>query len=121
MITAMQSIFLTYYQRVILWNMVGAHQAQNIKEADVYLRVLGKIRLTDRETTESKFIAVQGAFSWNLPSAGYGDKDIELEDSEAAALITAVESFSPVRVNDAEWMQRVVTLLKPDEQATKVQ
>jgi hypothetical protein len=102
--------------------MIGGHNAQNLKEADIYLRILGKVRLSDEETTESQFmISGQGSFSWKLPSNGYGDKTVELENAEAAALTTAIESCSPVRINDAEWLGKVVSHLKPEAEVAKVQ
>jgi hypothetical protein len=110
----MQQLFLTYYQRLILWNMVGTHTAPNLKETAVYLRIIEKIRLSDEENTESQFVNDGQRFAWRLPNQGYGDKTLELENAEAAALATAIEAATPIRVIDAEWLARIVEQLKPE-------
>jgi|SRR5215471_10699921 len=107
----MTSVSLTYYQRVMLWNLIGATSAPSLKEASVYLRVMEKIRLTDQETAESQFLSDNGVLSWRLPSPGYGSRDIELEDGEAKALTKVMEEAPNIRVQDAEWMQKAVERL----------
>lgn len=109
----MQAADITYYQRVILWLMIGSHQAANLREASTYLRIIEKVRLTDQETRDSQFLQLEsGQCSWRLPAPGYGDKCVELEDSEATALIAAIETASPVKVIDAAWMERLISALK---------
>jgi len=107
----MQTVLLTFYKRVILWNSLGNHQAQNLKQADMYLRIMAKVRLTDEETRESKFLVGQQGISWLLPSLNYGDKRVELEDTEAEGLASACDNFSPVKVLDGEWLLELKTQL----------
>jgi hypothetical protein len=92
--------------------MLGIHPAPNLKEASVFLRLIEKIRLSDQESLESKFQSMGNQISWNLPSNGYGNKRIEIEDSEANSLTLCIEQASPIRVNDATWLQELVDSLK---------
>jgi len=108
----MTSVSLTYYQRVILWNLIGAAKAPSLKEASVYLRLMEKIRLTDQESAESQFVSDGGQVSWRLPNPAYGGKSVELEDGEAKALAKVMEEAPNVRVLDAEWMQQLMEQLK---------
>jgi hypothetical protein len=110
----MQTIFLTYYQRVILTNMIGAHSVNGLREAAVLLRVIERIRLTDKETIESGFEAAGAQIAWKLPEPGYGDKVVELENEEAKALIGAVQEVKGIRVVDAQWLVKVVAELEPE-------
>lgn len=112
----MQALFLTYYQRVMLWNIVGGHTAGSVREAAVHIRLLEKIRLSDSESVESSFKMVGAQFSWQLPSANYGDKIVELENDEAKALADVIEKIPSVKVSDAEWLIKVVSDLQPEEE-----
>lgn len=107
----MQPLFLNYYQRVMVWNFVGAQSVQSLKEAAVLLRVIEKVRLTDKETADSNFISAGPRISWQLPEAGFGDKVLELEKEEAEALTRCIEGARDVRVADAEWMLKMVAEL----------
>jgi|SRR5215472_14248523 len=111
----MQSLFLTYYQRLILWNMVGTHTAPNLKETAVFLDIIKKIRLTDQEAKESQYVNDGQRFLWRLPSEGYGDRIFELESAEAEALAKAIEAATPIRVIDAEWLAAVVGQLRAEQ------
>jgi len=113
----MTSVSLTYYQRVMLWNLIGAAKAPSLKEASVYLRVMEKIRLTDQESAESQFLSDNNGVSWRLPSPGYGNKTVELEESEVKALTTAIEAAPEIRVADAEWMIKVLEQAKEKVEA----
>jgi len=104
----MTSLSLTYYQRVMLWNLIGATNAPSLKEASVYLRVMEKIRLTDQEATESQFFSENGTINWKLPKPDYGSGEFRLEEGEAKALMEVIEKASPIRVLDAEWLERLV-------------
>lgn len=108
----MQNLSLTYYQRITLWQLVGAHPAPSLKEASVYLRIIEKLRLTDAEMLGSQFVQEQGRFSWRLPDPEYGTRTVELENEEAKALVAAMEAPAPVRVSDAEWMLKVIEELQ---------
>jgi len=110
----MQPVFLNFYQRVIVWNMIGAHPAQGLKEASVLLRVIDKVRITDQESIDTEFRAGEagGNVQWLLPEKGYGDKIVELENEEAAALVAVIEGTRPIRVLDAGWLIKVVDELK---------
>jgi hypothetical protein len=108
----MQNLSLNFYQRIMLWQLVGAYPAPSLKEASVYLRIIEKLRLTDSEMMATQFMQDQGRFSWRLPEAGYGDRVVERENEEAKALLTAMEAPAPVRVSDADWMLKVVDELK---------
>jgi len=114
----MQSIPLTYYQRLILWNICGSHAAPSLREAAIFLRLIDKLRLSDTESRESQFSTDNNRFAWKLPKAGYGDKVFELEDSDCVALASAIDASTPVRVVDADWLEKLVTRLlntpKPD-------
>jgi hypothetical protein len=107
-----QTISLPYYQRVMLWNMLGNYQAPNLKEASVYLRIIEKVRLSDLEQVETEFTQGGQQFGWKLPSLTYGTATIDLENEEAKALATAIESATPVRVIDAEWLGNLVAELR---------
>jgi len=112
----MQQLTLTYYQRIIIWNMVGAHQAPNLKEVATFLRLIEKVRLSDQETIESDFkTGGGGQVSWQLPSATYGSRQLDLENEEAASLLAVINS-APVRVNDGEWLLKVAEELDPKNQ-----
>jgi hypothetical protein len=114
----MQTVFLTFYQRVILWNSVGNYQAPNLMATEVFLRLINKIRLSDDEARESQFTQAAPGMAWRLPSQNYGDKVVELEDSEAEALVASMKS-SPCRVMDAEWMNKIKDELTPDKDEAK--
>jgi hypothetical protein len=110
----MQSLPLNYYQRIMLWQLVGAHPVSSLKESSVYLRIIEKLRLTDSEMLATQFVQDVGRFSWRLPEQGYGDRTVELENEEAKALVTAMEAPAPVRVSDADWMIKVLEDLKTE-------
>lgn len=109
----MQSLTLNFYQRVMLWQLVGNHPAPSLKESSVYLRIIEKLRLTDSEMLATQFVQDQGRFSWRLPDTEYGSRKVELENEEAKALVTAMEApmQGGIRVTDAEWMLKVVNEL----------
>lgn len=111
----MMTLPLTYYQRVVLWNMIGSYQAPSLKMVSVYVRLIEKVRLTDEESIDSKFNTNGAAFSWNLPRPGFGNKVVDLENDEAKALVECIESASPVRVSDASWLTEVISSLTPQE------
>jgi hypothetical protein len=104
----MQALHLTYYQRVILWNHLGSIQVEKLREASIYLRLIEKLRLTDQEITETQFVMEGPRFSWRLPEADYGSRTVEFEDEEMQALAGALEKVQGVRVNDAQWMLKLV-------------
>lgn len=116
----MQNLSLNFYQRIMLWQLVGNHPAPSLKEASVYLRIIEKLRLTDTEMMATQFVQDSGRFSWRLPEQGYGDRTVELENEEAKALAAAMEAPAPVRVTDAEWMLRVVGELHEASAVTAV-
>lgn len=107
----MQSLTLPFYQRIMLWNVIGNHAAPNLKEASVGLRVIEKLRLTDEEQIESEFAVNGQQYAWKLPDPDYGTKTVDLETDEAKALAAAVEA-APTRVIDAAWLQPLVDKLK---------
>jgi hypothetical protein len=116
----MQNLDLNYYQRIILWTILGSHQVTTLKDASVYLRLIEKIRLNDGEMLASQFVQDQGRMSWSLPVAGYGDRTVELETDEAKALVAAMEAPSPgLKVNDAGWMLKMVEDLNAQPQAAQ--
>jgi hypothetical protein len=110
----MQTIHLTFYQRVMLCSHIGSLEVERLREAAVYLRILEKIRLTDQEITETQFMAetqfreLPPRYSWRLPESDYGSRTVELEDEEVLALAGTIEQIKGVRVSDAEWMLRMV-------------
>ena len=53
----MESLNVTYYQRIILWGQVGNYEAPNLNETAVFLRLIEKLRLTDQETLDTEFVA----------------------------------------------------------------
>jgi hypothetical protein len=108
----MQSITLSFSHRIIVWNMVGNYNAPSLKEASIFLRIIEKIRLSDTEQQETEFRTVGGQYLWRLPSPEYGGKTVALEIDETRSLAAALES-SPIRVADAEWLQKLVDDLKP--------
>jgi len=114
----MTQLHLNFYQRVMIWNLIGAHQVPNLKEAATYLRVIEKVRLTDEELTRSEFVNEGGRMSWRLPDRDYGSKTINLEQEEAKAIATALEQ-APVRVSDAEWMLHLTHTLTATNEVAK--
>jgi hypothetical protein len=116
----MQSIFLNYYQRVILSNMIGAHSVQTLGESATYLRLLEKLRLSDQEITESEFILVADRSQWRLPSMGYGDRTVSLENTEAEALAKVIGSAQGVRVADAQWLTKIVEQAQTQTEVAQV-
>ena len=108
----MQSVELTFYERIILWNMVGSQSAGNLKEAVILYGVLQRIRPTDTEMLDTEYVANQSGSSWKLPSRGYGDITLELDGEQAPLLARMLEMPQPVRVNDAPWLQWLVERLK---------
>ncbi len=104
----MQKLTVNFYQRVMLWQMIGGHPTKSIKEASVHLRVIEKIRLTDKEMLTSQFFQENERSTWKLPDINYGVKNLELETDEAKALIETLEAPAPVRVSDAQWMLKLV-------------
>jgi hypothetical protein len=108
----MQSITVTFPQRIILWNMVGNHNATSLKDASIYLRILDKVRLTDQEQVETGFTIVGQQYSWQQMPNGYGTRDVNLEVDETAALAAAIETATPVRVADAAWLVNLVFQLR---------
>ena len=104
----MQNLFLTFYQRVLLAQNIGAATVNTIREAGVFLRLLEKIRLTDEEVTRSQFLQDGPRVTWQLPQANYGSRDIDLEQDEMQALTRTIEQAQGVRVADVEWMLRLI-------------
>lgn len=118
----MQNLNLNYYQRIILWNSLGAHQVASLKDAATYLRLIEKVRLTDDEMLKSQFVQEQGKMSWLLPHIGYGDRVLELEHEEAKALVTALEAPSQgLRVTDAAWMMKMIEELNAGQPQPAIQ
>lgn len=108
----MQSIHLNFYQRNSLWNVVGNHNALNLKEAAVFLRIIDKLRPTDKEMLDTGYLAEGPQIMWKLPTREYGNREVELENEEAAALRSAIETVSNFPVKDAQWMLDLVERLK---------
>lgn len=109
----MTTVTLPLYQRIMLWSLVGNHNAANLREASVYLRLIEKIRLTDEEQTKTEFTTNGQSYNWKPMLNGYGTKSVELETDEAKALAAAIDSATPVRVADAGWLQKIVDDLTP--------
>jgi hypothetical protein len=109
----MKQIHLTFPQRIAIWNIVGSFEAPRVGEAATYLRVFDKVRPTDVELRDSQFVREGNSLQW---SQGFnGDRDIDLEDEEAAALVKALEAIGPVRIVDAAWILPLVKSLTPVE------
>ena len=104
----MQTTFLSYYQRVMLWSHLGGISVEKLSDASVYLRIIEKLRLSDSEVTETQFVADGPRFSWRLPDPAYGSRTVEFEDAEMAALAGAIGKIQGIRVSDAEWMMKLV-------------
>lgn len=111
----MQTIHLTFPQRVTLWNTVGNYQAPNVQAANVFHRVLEKIRPTDRERTDLRFMVNPQGYSWET-KPGYGDRSIDFEGDECDA-VAQVIAMSPVRVFDYEWIRPLMETLKPKQES----
>src|SRR6516162_7418314 len=105
----MQQLFVTYYQRVMLWNMIGSHTVPTLDAAATFLRLLEKIRLSDQEVTESQMVMEAGNFTWKQPSQGYGDRLLDLENQEAEALAALIREVKGVRIQDALWLSGIVS------------
>lgn len=110
----MTSIFLTWYQRISLWNRIGTIPVTSLKDASVYLRIIEKVRPTDEEQKETKLTTLEGGYRWTLPEANYGNVTLELEQEEAEALVKGLETHpQPVLVADAAWMLELLAKLTP--------
>ena len=107
----MQNTTLSFYQRVVLQNLCGNYQVSNLTEASVYLRLIEKIRLSDEEITKTEFVIENGNVSWSLPRPTYGEKSINLENTEAEALAKAINKIENIKVNDAVWLVKIVESL----------
>lgn len=88
--------------------MISNHNAENLIAASNYLRVLEKIRPTDEESRETQLISSGPNMQWRLPYQFYGDKDVEFEDVEVESIQKVINTASPIRVFDAEWLQKLV-------------
>lgn len=109
----MTDVVLTFYERISLWSMIGNYQAPRLADVAILLRVLDKVRPADFETREAAFAVADGQMSWRLPNPEYGQRAVELEDEEAAALLKVFESLQGVRVSDGEWICRLMERLQP--------
>lgn len=109
----MTDVVLTFYERISLWNMIGNYQAPRLADVAVLLRVLDKVRPADFEMREAEFAVADGQMSWRLPNPDYGQRAVDLEDEEAAALRKVFESLQGVRVSDGEWICRLMERLQP--------
>jgi len=116
----MQTLSLNFYQRFMLWNLIGAYEVPKLKETDVYLRVIAKIRLSDEEKTVSEFVSDGERTSWRLPERDYGTKAVELEKDEVKAFIDVLEQ-SPLRVADSEWRKELIGSLNGAARADNAQ
>jgi len=92
--------------------MAGNHNAGNLKEASVFLRIINKLRLSDEEQAKTEFALNGPQYTWKPQPNGYGTKTIDLEGDEAKALILAIEALTPMRVADAIWLAPLVDELK---------
>lgn len=111
----MQQIPLTFYERIILWNLCGAHQVGSLKEASVYLRLIEKLRPTDEESRETGLRMTEQGLQWSMAKENYGNRVISAEDDEARALKAVLEGQRSVRVSDAQWMLKLTELLAAAE------
>lgn len=118
----MKNLKLTFYQRISLWNRIGTLPASSLKEAAVYLRIIDQLRPTDTEMKETQLTLQDSNYRWNLPKPNYGDRTFEIEDEEAAAIVTGLENHpQPVIVGDAAWMLMLVADLKGGPSVVKQQ
>jgi hypothetical protein len=104
----MQSITLTFYERVHCWIRAGNHQVRNLKEASVWIRLIDRIRPTDDEMRETEFLQDGPQCHWSPPSsAEYGRRTFELEEVEANELRATLDAAEGIAVKDAAWMTRL--------------
>lgn len=118
----MKVVKLLWYERMYLWHRLGMVQAPTIKDAAVYLRIIDKIRPSDQETIDTKLATDgRGGYRWEPgPSIGYGDREVELENEEAAALTKGIDTHpQPVLVADAAWLLRLLGQLVIEEDPPK--
>lgn len=108
----MARIHLNFYQRVMLWQLIGAYQAPNMRATLAFLELLKQIRPTDEELREVQFIVEGVQYRWALPHLNYGELDLKLGSEESAALLQALEAQPAVKVFDAEWMFPLLDQLK---------
>ncbi|MET0166349.1 MAG: hypothetical protein ABWY12_09735 [Burkholderiales bacterium] len=113
----MAQIHLNFYQRIILWNLIGGFQAPNMESTRIFLGLLKKIRPTGEEMKAAHCVIEADQYRWLLPFASYGERDLELESDEANALAQALESQQAPRVGDAEWMFDLIDACKAEKVA----
>jgi hypothetical protein len=75
--------------------MCGNHNAANLREASVFLRIIEKLRLTEQEQREIEFTSNGQSYNWKPQLNGYATKSVELESDEAKALAAAIELGYP--------------------------
>lgn len=109
----MMSINFNWYERIVLWMRIGAMPVPNINAANVFLRILDKLRPSEQEQQDTK-LSIEGLnYRWVLPHHQYGDKQIEFENEEAKALADGLDNHPmEVRVSDAAWMLRLLAQLR---------
>ena len=108
-------IDLDFYRRVLLWQICGNYQCERLKETAVFLKLYQRLELSNEEKRVSQFLVNGDRFSWRLPDLAYGTIRLSLDSEESAAMAKVMESFSPVRVTDAQWMTPLVEQLKAVE------
>jgi hypothetical protein len=107
----MRNLTLNYYERVQLWNLIGAHKAPRLREAAVLLRCIEKVRPSDEEARETQLTLDRTQMSWRTPAPGYGEREIAFEDEEAAALVGVLDTLEGVRVADWAWIVPIAAAL----------
>jgi hypothetical protein len=113
----MKQVQLNFYQRITLWNLIGNYNAPRMGDAFVMLRIHDKIRPTEEEAMATQLATANDQMRWQLPSAGYGNVVVALEEEEASRLAQALEAQQGVRVADAAWMFPLLDQLKPEKAA----
>ena len=108
----MTDIRLSFYERISIWNLIGNYQAPRLKDVAVLLRVMEKVRPTDKEMEEAQLVQKDSQMSWQIPRPGYGDRMVALEAEEAAALAQVFDSIENVRVSDGAWICRLMESLQ---------
>ena len=97
-----------------------------MKDASTYLRILDKIRPSDEEKALCNFKATDTGCSWKQDlELNFGNKQLDLEDEEAEAIIKSLETdnnIAQISIRDASWMCELVEDLKnPKEPDAVVQ
>lgn len=104
-----------------LWMRLGTVKVPSLREAATYIRILEKIRPQENEMNDVQYKTTETGIQYRLPNSNYGIKSIELENEECDAFIDGLMNHTePVRVDDADWMMKLINSLESQRDGAKL-